>query len=129
MEKSNNMTRYFYIRNFEIPKYRPFHIWSFQMLTRTLFWAIFSSFQRNFCSSRFRILLNFVNSSWTNLSVQVFPIRNFPSYFHRQSARKRNSWTTFSYNKRSVTFFFSLAFPAHWHRHLKLRLGLNFLLI
>ena len=31
MEKSNNSTRYFYTRNFEIPKYRPFYNWSFQM--------------------------------------------------------------------------------------------------
>ena len=35
IEKSNNSTHYFYIRNFEIPKYRPFYIWSLQMLTPT----------------------------------------------------------------------------------------------
>ena len=27
--------RYFYIRNFEIPKNEPFYIWSFQILTPT----------------------------------------------------------------------------------------------
>ena len=35
IEKSNNTTRYFNIRDFEISKYRPFYIWSFQMLTPT----------------------------------------------------------------------------------------------
>ena len=35
IEKSNNTTRYFNIRDFEISKYRPFYIWLFQMLLPT----------------------------------------------------------------------------------------------
>ena len=66
---------------------------------------------------------------------KFFPIQNLTRHFYRWDAKKRNPRTT-SINTINLTIknntlndFVSFALPAHWHRHLKLCLGLNFQLI
>ena len=69
------------------------------------------NYLENYCLIYLEYLfLNFINSSWKNPSVQVFPIRNFPYNFHRWNARKSNPRTTFIYNKKwYVVFYFVCA--------------------
>ena len=87
----------------------------------SLFWVIFSSFQRNYlgnyCSNRFGILfINFVNSSWKNLSVQFFRLEIFLVTFTATRLRKTILIRPpFTIKNNMLNDFISFALSAHWH--------------
>ena len=90
--------RYFHIRNFEIPKYRPFYIWSFQMLILTNFFFRFSE-GRNF---ERRVLWNLTIANIKSYEVQLFDFL-FVKLFSQQSQKLAR--TEFHKNPPFLIFF------------------------